>query len=193
MILGALRPSYRWLYQARSTPMMERFRDRHDPDGFAALDVICAATERLTVVDRRLAYHQLTRILIHNGGQLADITLDDCIEAYRAQVGYTCGQHSYWYVLLTRAAILPAQAPPTIHKASRRGQLTVEELIDGYRIDCQPIRDLFVDYLHERQPGMDYTSLRQLVSKLVLLFWRDLELNEPGINSLHLTDPVARR
>jgi len=193
MILGALRPSYRWLYQARSTPMMERFRDRHDPDGFAALDVICAATERLTVVDRRLAYHQLTRILIHNGGQLADITLDDCIEAYRAQVGYTCGQHSYWYVLLTRAAILPAQAPPTIHKASRRGQLTVEELVDGYRIDCQPIRDLFVDYLHERQPGMDYTSLRQLVSKLVLLFWRDLELNEPGINSLHLTDPVARR
>ncbi len=193
MILGVLRPSYRWLYQARFTPMMERFRDRHDPDGFAALDVICAATERFTVSDRRLAYHQLTRILIHNGGQLADITLDDCIEAYRAQAGYTCGQHSYWYVLLTQAAILPAQVPPTIHKASRRGQLTVEELVDGYRIDCQPIRDLFVDYLHERQPGMDYTSLRQLVSKLVLLFWRDLELNEPGINSLHLTDQVARR
>jgi len=40
---------------------------------------------------------------------------------------------------------------------------------------------------------MDYTSLRQLASKLVLLFWRDLELHEPGIDSLHLADDVVRR
>jgi hypothetical protein len=29
-----------------------------------------------------------------------------------------------------------------------------------------------VDYLHERQAAMDYVSLRQLSTKLVLLFWR---------------------
>lgn len=40
---------------------------------------------------------------------------------------------------------------------------------------------------------MDYTSIRYLASKLVLLFWRDLEIHEPGINSLHLPDDVARR
>jgi hypothetical protein len=39
---------------------------------------------------------------------------------------------------------------------------------------------------------MDYVSLRQLSTKLVLLFWRDLELHEPGIDSLHLSDQMIR-
>jgi integrase len=55
------------------------------------------------------------------------------------------------------------------------------------------VRDLFVDYLHERAPGLDYSSLVALVSKIVRLFWRDLEIHEPGIDSLHLSDDVARR
>jgi hypothetical protein len=33
----------------------------------------------------------------------------------------------------------------------------------------------------------------RLVSKMVRLFWRDLEIHEPSINSLHLSDAVARR
>ena len=40
---------------------------------------------------------------------------------------------------------------------------------------------------------MDYNSIRYLAAKLVLLFWRDLEIHEPGIDSLHLSDQVARR
>jgi integrase len=175
-----------------SSTIVARYRDLHDPAGFAALDRLCQATSGLTAGDRQIAFHQLTRILIHNGGRLADITVPDCVEAYRAQTGYTSRQHSHWYVLLRDAAVLPVGAPPTIWAAARRGQLTVEELVDGYQVSCVPVRDLLVDYLHERQPGMDYTSLRQLSSKLVLLFWRDLELHEPGIDSLHLADPVAR-
>lgn len=193
VLLGALRPAYRWLYCLRSAPVLERFRALHDPDGFAALDAICDATPRFTTLDRRSAYNQLTRILMHNGGRLADITLADCVEAYRAQVGYSARQHSHWYLLLCQGAILPADSPPTIWAASRPGQLSVEELVDGYDVACGPVRDLLVDYLHERRAGMDYTSVRQLASKLVLLFWRDLELHEPGIDSLHLADDVARR
>ncbi len=130
---------------------------------------------------------------MHNGGHLSDITLADCIEAYRAQTSYSARQHSHWYLLLGQVGILPADAPPSVWAASRRGPLTVEELVDGYDVTCGPIRDLLVDYLHERQAALDYSSLRQLASKLVLLFWRDLEINEPGIDSLHLTDEVARR
>ncbi len=193
IVLGALRPGYRWLYALRSGSVLERFRARQDPEGFAALDVLFAAGgARLTPADRRLAYCQLTRILIHNGGRLADITVADCVEAYRAQAGYSQRQHSYWYVLLLRAGILPAGSPPTVWAASRRGQLTVEELVDGYDVACRPMRDLLVDYLHERQAGMDYASLRQLVTKLVLLFWRDMELHEPGIDSLHLSEQMVR-
>jgi len=193
ILLGVLHPSYNWLYRFRSGPLLERFRGLHDPEGFAALDPICERTERFTRSDRSFAYHQLTRILIHNGGRLADVTVTDCIEAYRAQVGYSARQHGHWYLLLRQAGILPADSPPTIWAASRRGQLSVEELVDGYQVVCRPVRDLLVDYLHERQAALDYTSLRQLATKLVLLFWRDLELHEPGIDSLHLSDDVTRR
>lgn len=192
ILLEAIRPSYAWLYQAPSGPLYAQVRDRRDPGGFAALNRLCEATARFTVGDRQLAYTQLARILVHNGGQLADITVPDCVEAYRAQTGYSSRNHSHWYQLLRQAGILPADSPPTIYAASRRGQLSVEELVDGYEIACRPVRDLFVDYLHERQPGMDYTSLRQLIAKLILLFWRDLELHHPGIDSLHLPDDVAR-
>ncbi len=193
ILLGAVRPSYNWIYRFRSGPFMQRFRNLRDPDGFARLDDICAATPRFTRADRNFAYHQLSRILIHNGGMLADITVEDCIEAYRAQVGYTARQHGHWYRLLAQAGVLPPGAPPTVWAASRRGQLRVEELVDGYRVACRPVRNLLVDYLREREAGMDYSSLRQLASKLALLFWRDLELHEPGIDSLQLSDDVARR
>ena len=101
-------------------------------------------------------------------------------------------QHSLWYTLLRAEGILDATSPPTIYAASRRGQLSIEELVDGYDIACRPVRDLFVDYLHHRSPGLDYNTIRRLTSKLVLLFWRDLELHHPGISSLHLSDEVAR-
>jgi integrase len=193
IVLGAIRPSYQWLYKLISPAVFERFRSAHDADGFAALDLLCKVTERFTATDRQFAYCQLTRILMHNGGRLADITVEDCVEAYRAQTGYSARQHSYWYVLLLRAGILPEDSPPTVWAASRRGQLTVEELVDGYQVTNRPVRDLLVDYLHERQAAMDYVSLRQLSTKLVLLFWRDLELHEPGIDSLHLSDQMIRR
>jgi integrase len=193
ILVDAIRPSYGWLYEFRSPKFFIRFRSIRDPEGFARLDPICAARERLTTLDRSLAYIQLARMLAHNGGGLADIGLDDCIEAYGAEVGYSCRQHSLWYVLLAEAGILPAGSPPNIWAASRKGQLSIEELVDGYRVACRPVRDLFVDYLRERQAAMDYTSVRQLTSMLVLLFWRDLEIHEPGIESLRLSDAVARR
>ncbi len=193
ILLGALRPSYCILYRLRSAKVLRRLRSMRDPEGFATLGAICDGTARFTAPDRNHAFNQLTRILMHNGGRLADITVDDCIEAYRAQVGYTSAQHSHWYRLLRQAGLLAADTPPTIWAASRRGQLRVEELVDGYDLECMPVRDLLVEYLRERQAAMDYTSLRQLASKQVLLFWRDLELHEPGIDSLHLSDDVVRR
>lgn len=143
--------------------------------------------------DRLQALNQLTRMLVHNGGTLSGISLPDCIEAHRAQDGYRGRSHPRWYTLLREAAILPADSPPTIFAASRRGQLTIEEMVDRYGVACRPIRDLFVAYLYERRPAMDYNSIRYLAAKLVLLFWRDLEIHEAGIDSLHLSDEVSRR
>ncbi len=193
LVADAVRPSYKWLHAIHSAAFFIRFRNLRDPEGFARLDVICDATDRLTELDRSLAYLQLSRILAHNGGRLADVALADCIEAYRAEIGYSTRLHSLWYLLLLEAGILSPNSPPNIWAASRKGQLSIEELVDGYKVECRPVRDLLVDYLRERQAGMDYTSVRQLSTILVLLFWRDLELHEPGIDSLLLSDDAARR
>ncbi|MHB1288339.1 tyrosine-type recombinase/integrase [Georgenia sp.] len=194
IVLDVIRPDYSWLYCAVAhTVVFDRFRELRDPDGFAVMEKLCEANPRLQSNDRRHAMIQLTRMLMHNGGRLADITMVDCLEAYHAQHGNNARQHSHWYALLREAEILPADSQPTIYAASLRGPLTIEEMVDRYDVQCRPVRDLFVAYLHERRPGMDYNSIRYLASKLVLLFWRDLEIHEPGIESLHLSDEVTRR
>ena len=81
-----------------------------------------------------------------------------------------------------RQARLRQLAPP----ASARP----EEMIDRHQLACQPVRDLLVDYLRERQPAMDYGGLEQLARKLGM-FWADLEHHHPGIDSLHLSAEVA--
>lgn len=192
ILLDVIRPGYDWLYGGPASSLFVRFERLRDPDGFAAAAASCDRNPRVTSTDRRSALIQLCRILMHNGGLLADITLADCVEAYRAQAGYGARLHSGWYGLLRELGILPTDSPPTIYAASRRGQLTITEIVDGYDIACRPVRDLFVDYLTERAPGLDYSTIRQLASKLILLFWRDLELHEPGIDSLHLSDQAVR-
>lgn len=194
ILLDAIRPSYSWLFATIAGTLYERFRDIRDPAGFAALDAECArTTPRFTPTDQRSAYVQLSRILVHTGGRLADITVDDCIEASRAQQQYHHKNQTHWYPLLRQAGILPETSPPSMKAVTRRGQLSIVELVDAQHVECRPVRDLFVDYLAERAPGLDYSSIVALVSKLVRLFWRDLEIHEPGIDSLNLPVEVARR
>ena len=72
-----------------------------------------------------------------------------------------------------------------------RGQRTAAELIDRYDLACGPVRDLLVDYLNERRPGIDYVTMSDLAYQLGLLFWKDLETHHPGIDSLSLPPDVA--
>ncbi|MYX57551.1 hypothetical protein GTZ89_18140 [Streptomyces sp. SID8382] len=53
------------------------------------------------------------------------------------------------------------------------------------------MRNLLVDYLHERALSLDYVSLRAMAFSLGKLFWKDLEDHHPGIDSLRLTPGVA--
>lgn len=76
-------------------------------------------------------------MLVHNGDTLADITLPECIEAHRAQDGYRGRSHPRSYALLREAA-LPADSPPTSFAAQRRGQLTIERMVDR----CDVVRSL---------------------------------------------------
>ena len=74
---------------------------------------------------------------------------------------------------------------------SGRGQPTCEQLIDRYQIACRPVRDVLVDYLRERQPSVDFSSLQRFAYLLGKLFWADLQAHHPGIDSLKLPREVA--
>ncbi|MFJ4982039.1 tyrosine-type recombinase/integrase [Streptomyces coeruleorubidus] len=71
------------------------------------------------------------------------------------------------------------------------GQVSVEQLVDRYHLRCRPVRNLLVDYLKERQPGLDYATLDNISRFLARSFWADLEAHHPGIDSLRLPQDVA--
>ena len=96
-----------------------------------------------------------------------------------------------FYQLLRAHGDLGADAPAAIEMFSGRGQPSCEQLIDRYRIACRPVRDVLVDYLRERQPSVDFSSLQRLAYLLGKLFWADLEAHHPGIDSLQLPRDVA--
>jgi hypothetical protein len=88
--------------------------------------------------------------------------------------------------------VLPAGAPPRLRVLRVDGRRSVEQIVDGYGIDCRPVRDLLVEYFTERAPDLDHTSLRHIANNLCRLFWRDLEIHHPGIDSLRLEPAVAQ-
>jgi integrase len=130
------------------------------------------------------------------GGTVADVTPGDCMQLLECsmQVYDGTGMHSpFFYEFLHEAGTLPPGAPATVRMIDARfaGQLTPGQLIDRYGLACRPVRDLLVDYLRERQPGIDYSTLTGLAGTLGLWFWKDLEDHHPGISSLKLPPDIA--
>src|SRR5439155_24448002 len=131
------------------------------------------------------------------GGLISDITVGDCVELADTQrlVHARGGQKKVDFYLRLRAlGTFPADAPATIRAFGlAQGQLSIGELVDRYRLASQPVRDLIVDYLRERQPALDYASLDVISASLAGLFWVQIEALSPGIGSLRLPPEWAPR
>ncbi|MFJ7416240.1 hypothetical protein ACIQWZ_36370 [Streptomyces sp. NPDC098077] len=190
----AIRPGLRWIFEHGSTHLtsaMERYRDR---EGITRMREALADRAVRPALSGR-ALHKVSVILANRGGLLADITVGDCVEVVDVQgtVQRQTYAASLFYEVLHGLGQFPADAPATIRPfRSARGQLTIDQLVDRYRIACTPVRDLLVDYLKERQPALDYSTLRHLARVLASYFWRDLELHHPGIDHLRLSTQAAR-
>ena len=137
-------------------------------------------------------------ILAAKGGLVSEITVGDCMDLLAAcctEYPDTRSRHhsTLFYQLLHSAGMLNPGAPPTVRMFSPmfQGKLTPESLVDRYDLACRPVRDLLVAYLRERQPVLDYSTLRQLSAILALRFWKDLETHHPGIGSIRLHPDVA--
>lgn len=172
------------------TDIMIARRDRH---GFAAVE---SATDPDLWASPagRLAQWQIAAILAAKGGAVDDITVGDCVQLRQIEISLcTTGSRRYlFYTLLQSAGTFTSEAPATLRRITTYGgQLTPEQLIDRYHIENKGIRDLLVDYLTERQPALDYTSLLGIARHLGSDFWRDLEIHHPGIDSLRLCPEVA--
>ena len=76
------------------------------------------------------------------GGQVADITIGDCLELLQIAGDLLRSSDStspYFYQLLRAAGVFGAAAPPG-QALKTQGQLSCEQLIDRYAIACRPVR-----------------------------------------------------
>jgi integrase len=192
-----MRPSPGWLAaggcdHARLARAMAASRD---PGGFARLRALCDSGPAATAPNtaRSYALRRAAVILAAKGGVLAGITIGDVLELLDTEAdvhGTTRPGAAACYRLLREMGIFGPAAPGRLRELRTAGQRTPAEMIDRHHLTCQPIRDLLVDYLRERQPAMDYGSLEQLARRLGM-FWADLEAHHPGIDNLHLSAQVA--
>jgi hypothetical protein len=187
-----IRPGYPWLLRQRHALMLAEARTAIDPQGFGNLEL---HTQHAAGWARSDAMNKLTWIVIRKGGLVAEITVGDCIELTRAlQEHHFRGSagRPLFYAALKKAGVLPAAAPERLRVLRLDGRRSIEQIVNAYDIQCRPVRDLLVEYLSERAPDLDHTSLRSLARNLCSLFWRDLERHHPGIDSLRLEPTVAR-
>jgi len=189
----AIRPSLGWLL----TPFaphhlatdMARVRDR---EGFADLSARCEASGAGATMTKSILRRAAT-ILAAKGGLITDITVGDCLELEELQAEgmRRTNRGGGLYGALHSMGVLGADAPSTLRAFATQGQLSPEQMLQRFGIECVAVRQLLNEYLLERAPSLDHTTLRGLAATLGRLFWRDLEIHNPGIGSLNLAPDVA--
>ncbi len=192
-----VRPSLSWLVGgglARGGLLVRNFGASRDPAAFARLRVLCEQDNGVSAPVTTQAAYRSALILAAKGGTLGQVTVGDIVELFSVEdqvlVNPSIGRAAF-YRILRDLGIFGAGAPAMLRGLHTAGQRTVEELIDRHGLACRPVRDLLVDYLRERQPALDYTSLESLSYYLGMRFWADIEAHHPDIDSLRLPREVA--
>lgn len=186
-------PSYGFLASYKAHNLYRYAREVFRPDLFAQIEDNATGNG----VDSRvlvLGLNIITKIVLHTGREVDQLTAEDLfgfrawnIRAHRHR-HQAEGIHLAWEML---RGVADLGEHETLRAALRFGQRPTTELVDHYRIQCAPIRNVLVRYLDERRPALDYSTLRGLVSVLVGTFWADIERHHPGIDTLHLSEDVA--
>ncbi|MGH3786067.1 MAG: hypothetical protein ACRDRG_05820 [Pseudonocardiaceae bacterium] len=165
-----------------------------DAAGFARLRQVCDRDDHLPAAAGRHTLHRAAVVLGANGGTIAEVTVGDVLELLdvESDVHRSPMAHGTAFCrALHQSGILGPGAPTRLQELRSAGQRSPAELIDRFDLACRPIRDLLVDYLCERAPALDYSSLRSLAADLGNVFWKDLERHHHGITSLRLAPEVA--
>ena len=194
-LIGAdvIRPSPRWLLTGgKKRKMTTNLIRSRDPQGFAAIASECGRDRALGAPAESATLFRAAVILASKGGTIADITVGDFFEAIDVELdvrGKVRSSSASFKVL--RELGIFGDGLPTLRELRSSARPSVEELVDRYPIASRPVRSAIIEYLKERQPSMDYGSLRNRSYVLVRCFWSDLEAHHPGIDSLRLDAEVA--
>jgi len=195
LLIGAdvIRPSLGWLLTPFAPHNLATDLARvRDPEGFADLTSRCLASGASSTMTRS-ALRRAATIVAAKGGVIGDITVGDCLELELLQGGGKprTNRGGGLYGVLHSMGVFGADAPSTLRAFATQGQLSPDQMLDLYGIECADVRQLLHDYLLERAQAVDHTTLRSMAATLGRLFWRDLELRHPGICSLNLAPEVA--
>jgi hypothetical protein len=190
-----IRPSLGWLAASLDgkSALARGLARARDPEGFTRLQGLCDTVPGVSKAAGNQALRRTSLIVAAKGGVIADITVGDALELLNVEAAAgLSGPHApVFYQLLHQLGVFGAQAPARLSELRTPGQLSPADLIDRYPLVCRPVRDLLVDYLRERQPALDYTTLKVLSYYLAKQFWQDLEHHHPGIDSLRLPREAA--
>jgi integrase len=190
-----VRPSMHWLLGggAANNHFTRALAAERDPAGFTRLQGLLDADPELSAVARRLTVRRAAVIVAAKGGTLGEVTTGDVVAWHAAEEDALRRPGEGAQVLYGALRAMGIIAgPATFRQLRAHGPRTPEQMIDRYQLACGPVRDVLVDYLRERQPALDYSTLQQLGFILGKLFWADIEQHHPGISGLHLPDDVAR-
>ncbi len=190
-----VRPSLRWLIGGGTADnyFARVLAAERDSAGFARLQELLDADLELSAHARRVTVHRAAVIVAAKGGTLGQVTIGDLIAEHAAEDDLLRRPGEGMQVLYgALRAMGIIDGPATFRQLRASGPRTPEQMIDRYHLACRPVRDLLVDYLRERQPALDHSTLQHLGYELGKLFWADIEQHHPGICSLHLPDDIAR-
>jgi hypothetical protein len=188
-----IRPSLAWLLTGgRKRKLARNMIRSRDGGGFERLRLLCDGDPAITPHARSQILFRVAVMIAAKGGAVSDITIGDVLEVLDLELalrGHSRGGAATFRVL--RELGIFGDGVPTLREIRSSGQQPVEDLVDRYPIAYRPMRGLLIDYLKERQPAIDYVTLRGLTYQLVKCFWVDLERHHPGIDSPRLSREVA--
>jgi hypothetical protein len=178
-----VRPGLAWLVAAtsRGGALVRCMAQARDVEGFARLRQACDHDAQTPAATGH-TLHRAAVVLAAKGGTVADITVGDVLELLDVEASVhrqPMAHGAAFYRALHRMGVLAPSAPARMRALRGSGQRTPEQLIDRFALACRPVRDLLVDYLRERQPALDYSSLRTLAADLGNVFGRTWKATIP--------------
>ncbi len=191
LICRLVQPSYAFLFDYKAATLFTAVQANVRAEVFAQLRA--AASQRAMTGDQtRMSLTTLAKMVLHTGKDVDRLAAEDFLELHawslRETGRKTTGIHGAWD-LARDLGIIDAALP--LRATLRAGQRSTAQLVDQYRIACQPVRYVLIRYLGQRRPALDYSSFRGLAGALAGRFWADIEQHHPGIDTLALPTDVS--